>query len=758
LAHGVFQLRHTFSSKYGIEKNTTNNLMDYAGGTELTKYQWDVLFDAQNLIAKWVQKEGEGAMTFNDERDMLLGLMNTIGSDAFLFLKKCDKVELPDKMVFKLGDNYYRGVVGKYTSTGNVNVLDGIIPKQDIEKKYTNIEIPVDKEEFIILGKGNEAVICETYEDYSEFCNIKDNSKSDDFLAKWTKDISKCVTDNLKQDYDAEIAIGDMSDGELVQITNDLKELLSIAYFNNIKIGINIRTSNGESSTLSNTANPEEVEIQLDYYIDYVNNQVLVKETVKDKFYESSKLALSLRETAGKKNIPIDELREDALMAFRDLKDERIDYGSGFSAKIREFFTSHAKAIQITGKVGKNIWEESTIPNGVWYSQGEGREYYKGSFEVPNIPSGVVDGVIGEVLSMPIMIKTAGEIVLNKEKAQAFGAIFTADGFTKMLKGIKDDFVESMQDEEKRPYTISKTTVEVGSMFLGTGWVKGANKAGKEVAGETVEALQKIPGGVKIAEGIPASKIKKLTEQLQKLTEKADSDKIVDRIGDFSEATRLKFVDDLVSDPNFYKKIIDNPEIIDLFQLHKKIDDILPSEFERLREIADKLDDDLVNKWASYGDEMNTLLKRFKKAGLIEDEALEILSKNYDNFVQQVTIDVILPAVTKVPDGVKSLKIPADGSGRKQITTIVDGVGKKEGKIFFHEVKASSKIIDNADELLTTQQKFFKEVLEGKVTGELIPRGEHAATVFEEMVGKNIANSPRITKKLNIEVKDLPLN
>ncbi len=62
LGHGAFQLKHTFSEKYNIKQNTTQNLMDYDGGIELVKYQWDVVHDPQNKLFNWMQGEEEGQM------------------------------------------------------------------------------------------------------------------------------------------------------------------------------------------------------------------------------------------------------------------------------------------------------------------------------------------------------------------------------------------------------------------------------------------------------------------------------------------------------------------------------------------------------------------------------------------------------------------------------------------------------------------------------------------------------------------------
>ena len=49
LGHGVFNLRHTFSqhNTFTLPEGTTANLMDYAGGTELWKYQWDFAHDPE---------------------------------------------------------------------------------------------------------------------------------------------------------------------------------------------------------------------------------------------------------------------------------------------------------------------------------------------------------------------------------------------------------------------------------------------------------------------------------------------------------------------------------------------------------------------------------------------------------------------------------------------------------------------------------------------------------------------------------------
>jgi hypothetical protein len=71
LGHGVFRLYHTFNANYGDvavgTQGSTDNLMDYKGGTELAKWQWDMIYDPAILNGLFDgDKEGEIKLA-NDE-------------------------------------------------------------------------------------------------------------------------------------------------------------------------------------------------------------------------------------------------------------------------------------------------------------------------------------------------------------------------------------------------------------------------------------------------------------------------------------------------------------------------------------------------------------------------------------------------------------------------------------------------------------------------------------------------------------------
>jgi len=69
VAHGTFNLRHTFSPEnpYNLPQGITDNLMDYPStssgqATALFKYQWDLIHNPQRVWFSWLQEEGEGEM------------------------------------------------------------------------------------------------------------------------------------------------------------------------------------------------------------------------------------------------------------------------------------------------------------------------------------------------------------------------------------------------------------------------------------------------------------------------------------------------------------------------------------------------------------------------------------------------------------------------------------------------------------------------------------------------------------------------
>jgi len=61
LGHGAFNLYHTFSPEGFIAaEHSTENLMDYKGGIDLWKHQWQLVQSPDKMLFAWLQDESEG--------------------------------------------------------------------------------------------------------------------------------------------------------------------------------------------------------------------------------------------------------------------------------------------------------------------------------------------------------------------------------------------------------------------------------------------------------------------------------------------------------------------------------------------------------------------------------------------------------------------------------------------------------------------------------------------------------------------------
>ncbi|MGQ1948760.1 hypothetical protein ACT3CD_16840 [Geofilum sp. OHC36d9] len=197
LAHGAFNLRHTFSDKsvYYFPVNQTANLMDYAGGVELWKYQWDLIHDPESILFAWGQDESEGAafgqpdtkfLCINDEKALA-----ELSEFQTLYLPDGKKADLNGKYVasgFYLSDDITESAQGAIYSL-RINGYDNVqIFNQDYETagfgyKITD-ETAVRSISADVLKAADDAIA------YKVFINKKNDNtgqilvKKDDELVK----------------------------------------------------------------------------------------------------------------------------------------------------------------------------------------------------------------------------------------------------------------------------------------------------------------------------------------------------------------------------------------------------------------------------------------------------------------------------------------------------------------------------------------------------------------------------------------------
>jgi hypothetical protein len=166
LAHGAFNLRHTFSDKaqHYFPQNQTANLMDYAGGTELWKYQWDLIHNPESILFAWAQDEEEGAMmNLNMSEESIKGVINLIRESNIAKEKTVDlsifSLSKGGSVNLKLTDNFTLEYVevsigsGKYIGNQDIPFLFEPLTIKPMELKCVKIaNPPLQREDFVHIS------------------------------------------------------------------------------------------------------------------------------------------------------------------------------------------------------------------------------------------------------------------------------------------------------------------------------------------------------------------------------------------------------------------------------------------------------------------------------------------------------------------------------------------------------------------------------------------------------------------------------
>ena len=122
LGHGAFHLQHIFT-EYGIPEGSTDNLMDYAGGTRLHKYQWDHIHHPQTVIG-FLEEDEEAAYDPIIVRCVDQGVLSTLGKT--LFNRSDQPIVIPESVspisFVARGEDAGEGQLVSFTHDGTIYV------------------------------------------------------------------------------------------------------------------------------------------------------------------------------------------------------------------------------------------------------------------------------------------------------------------------------------------------------------------------------------------------------------------------------------------------------------------------------------------------------------------------------------------------------------------------------------------------------------------------------------------------------------
>ena len=366
---------------------------------------------------------------------------------------------------------------------------------------------------------------------------------------------------------------------QFTALNKEIEKQLNNPFYDNVNLCINLSIVDNSSTkpkqtkpldgngsinipsnvkTLTSTFQKKEgpCEISLNIVVDE-NGKLSIKHQVsKDylKEYEG-KWEQEIKKRGLENEINITELREQVLKDFESAETEHSFY-KRFLQDTKALFSKkvggYVEAIQATQKISKNVWKEGTVNESTWYSKDDEHREWPSYIQFEPIIGGATDGVIDEIVGIPMAIKGIYGIATDEKQREAIGKIFTKEGFKGLLQGLLDNTKETLQEADKREHFGGKTTITVASMMIPGMQI---TKIGKidEVIGNATDGLKKL-SNPKVLEGVDVLKLETKylpndSREIPKFLKNRED------VKDFLQKTDADILDDLAEDlPKILKK------------------------------------------------------------------------------------------------------------------------------------------------------------------------------------------------------------
>jgi len=250
-------------------------------------------------------------------------------------------------------------------------------------------------------------------------------------------------------------------------------------------------------------------------------------------------------------DVKIEELRQQVHEDFLALENEQDFYKTfiqNAKALLSDKVATYVEAIQATQKIAKNVWDEGTINKTTWHTK-DFQEHKKWPEYVRFNPlvGGATDGVIDEIVGIPMAIKGVYGIATNEDQQKAIKQLFTKEGFGKLLEGMSTQVTEVANDEERLQHFTGQATVSVATMMTGVGFFS-KGKLLTDGLDQATEVLKELTNP-------------KVLEALEILRKKEKyNPKLGKAIEDFLKTIDPKVLDKLADAPGFGKVIKDMGE------------------------------------------------------------------------------------------------------------------------------------------------------------------------------------------------------
>jgi hypothetical protein len=314
-----------------------------------------------------------------------------------------------------------------------------------------------------------------------------------------------------------------------VKIQNQLNH----EFYKDVDIAVNIQVRNedgkvikGGDLTYKTNDDIKINDIVIQIFLD-ADGTVSINHKVNNKYLEEFEEKWSLEASERGLDLDISAMRQEVIHYFNSELAEK-SFKDRFLQEVKSWWDdgvgNYIEAVQSTQKITKHIWEEGTINRGIWHSTNEDAKEYQLWPEYMHlypVLGGAIDGIVDEIVGIPLACKSIYEIATDDEKKQAFAQVFTKEGFNAILGGIKQQARDIRDDEEIKSHFAGQTTVMAGTML-----VPGAQATKLKKLDDLTEVVTK--AGKQSDEFIDGGKTLEKLSRLKKVVRHVEAEKALD--------------------------------------------------------------------------------------------------------------------------------------------------------------------------------------------------------------------------------------
>lgn len=709
LAHGAFRLQHLWEEYSELKINTTDNLMDYTSGTKLVKFQWDLIHNPVAVLGLFEDDE-EGAMVGDPIQSFILSKareLNLTNQDvvALLHCKVCTEEQIQTETIYD-GNIEFNGIQRPtflFKVPGSICLSILYNQTAGEEKLFVNLGSPANTTTLSTSGSklsvffANQSErVCTEYldglDDYLVCGQSQLESISVAYITKLYEQINLCLA-SPPTGNDIEVSAGVVVDQtELAKLQTLISDFKQRGIDSKVSI-----VSEAEFQQLQNTFTPEK---QVHLLLGKTATGYQYKFYYQNNFftYPTSK-TLESGETVSfsYQQSEVDQVR-DAHIAKAIANTDNIDELTKRPEVMLNIFERGMWVIKVT----KETLAQVKVPVPMW----DGNQPKTYPFSLQPTVAGIGDCMVDELKSIPDLL-IMGLSLFDKQER---------DALISGLQSINLETIKRMFEEKRAKYAEGGDVamheggydaVQIASIFWGGAFTKGG-KATK-TAGEVEGFIGKIDD---VAERIAAQ----IPEDLSKLSAK----------------TQAKIFKKLAENPKLLEYLNENPLLAKAWTQHKPP---YPSsaDLDMAAEIAENADETVkaaIKELMEESEKKLEFLNRMGAARVFQEQIIDKWRKDFpDRFFTEVSFDVIVNG--------------------KTFRTRLDAIGfdRAANRYFVIEAKMGQAVFSE------NQLAFLKVLKDG--AGEIIPRGQNAINIFQDLEGSNVLNLIDGKIRINDQVSNI---